>query len=66
MNAKHIPVNKKELAKNIEDFMTMLSDNPQRVAKYFKHERIAYVAASWFDCLVSAVINEFVDSNKME
>lgn len=46
VNAKHIPVNKKELAKNTEDFMTMLSNNPQRIVNYFKHERIAYAAAS--------------------
>jgi len=45
VNAKHIPINKKELTKNTEDFMKMLSDNPNRVASYFKHEKIAYAAA---------------------
>jgi len=44
VNAKHIPINKKELAKNTEDFMTMLSQEPQRIANYFKHEKIAYAA----------------------
>ena len=46
VNAKHIPINKKELTKNTEDFMTMLSQDTQRVANYFKHEKIAYAAAS--------------------
>jgi len=46
MNAKYIPVNKKELAKNTEDFMTLLSNNPQRIVNYFKHEKIAYAVAS--------------------
>ena len=31
---------------NTENFMSMLSNNPQRVAKYFKHEKIAYAVAS--------------------
>lgn len=44
VNAKHIPINKKELTKNTEDFMTMLSKDNQRVANYFKHEKIAYAA----------------------
>ena len=46
VNAKHIPINTKELTKNTEDFMTMLSQDSQRVANYFKHEKIAYAAAS--------------------
>ena len=46
VNSKHIPINKKELAQNTEDFMTMLSKDSQRVANYFKHEKIAYAAAS--------------------
>jgi len=46
VNAKHIPINKKELTKNTEDFMTILSQDTQRVANYFKHEKIAYAAAS--------------------
>jgi len=44
VNAKHIPINKKELTKNTEDFMKMLSQDSQRVANYFKHEKIAYAA----------------------
>ncbi|HEX32878.1 MAG TPA: IS630 family transposase [Candidatus Aenigmarchaeota archaeon] len=46
VNAKHIPINKKELAKNTEDFMTKLSQDSQRISNYFKHEKIAYTAAS--------------------
>jgi len=46
VNAKNIPVNKKELAQNTENFMSMLSNDSQRVANYFKHEKIAYAAAS--------------------
>jgi transposase len=46
VNAKSIPMNTKELTKNTENFMSMLSDNPQRVANYFKHEKIAYAAIS--------------------
>ena len=45
VNKEHIPVNKKELATNTENFMSMLGDNPERVANYFKHEKIAYAAA---------------------
>ncbi len=46
VNSKHIPINKKELAQNTENFMSMLSNDSQRVANYFKHEKIAYAAAS--------------------
>ena len=45
VNSKNIPINKKELAQNTENFMSMLSKKPQRVANYFKHEKIAYAAA---------------------
>ena len=44
VNAKHIPINKKELTKNTEDFMNMLSQDSQRVANYFKHEKIKYAS----------------------
>ena len=44
-NAKNIPTNVKELTQNTENFMTMLSDDSDRVANYFKHEKIAYAAA---------------------
>jgi len=47
VNAKQIPVNKKELAQNTENFMRMLNNSPQqRVSNYFKHEKIVYAAAS--------------------
>ncbi len=45
VNSKNIPNNKKELAQNTENFMSMLSKKPERVANYFKHEKIAYAAA---------------------
>lgn len=44
VNAKYIPMNKEELAVNTENFMTMLSNDSQRVANYFKHDKIAYAA----------------------
>lgn len=44
-NKENIPTNKEELAVNTENFMKMLSNNPTRVANYFKHEKIAYAAA---------------------
>ena len=44
VNAKYIPTNKEELALNTENFMKMLSNDFQRVANYFKHEKIAYAA----------------------
>ncbi len=44
VNKENIPVNKKELAVNTENFMTMLSKDTKRVANYFKHEKIAYAA----------------------
>jgi len=31
---------------NTENFMSMLSNNLQRVANYFKHEKIAYAVTS--------------------
>jgi transposase len=43
-NKEHIPINKEELAVNTKNFMTMLSKDPQRVANYFKHEKISYAA----------------------
>jgi len=46
VNKENIPINKNELTVNTENFMSMLSNNPQRVANYFKHEKIAYAAAS--------------------
>ena len=43
-NSKNIPTNKKELTENTENFMSMLNNDPDRVANYFKHEKIAYAA----------------------
>jgi len=45
VNVKMIPTNKKELTQNTEYFMNILSNDSARVASYFKHEKIAYVAA---------------------
>lgn len=45
VNKENIPINKKELTHNTEKFMKMLENNPQRVANYFEHEKIAYAAA---------------------
>jgi len=44
VNKENIPINKKELTVNTENFMAMLSDDPTRVANYFKHEKIAYAS----------------------
>jgi len=44
VNSKYIPTNTKELTRNTEDFMQMLSQNPQRIANYFQHEKIAYAS----------------------
>ena len=44
VNKESIPINKKELTVNTEKFMNMLSNNPERVANYFKHEKISYAA----------------------
>lgn len=44
VNAKNIPTNKNELTENTNEFMNMLSNTPQRVANYFKHDRVAYAA----------------------
>ncbi len=35
VNSENIPINKEELAVNTNNFMTMLSNSPQRVANYF-------------------------------
>jgi len=44
VNKENIPINKKELTVNTENFMSMLCDDPTRVANYFKHEKIAYAS----------------------
>jgi len=44
VNKEHIPINKEELKDNTERFMQKLEQNPEHVARYFKHEKIAYAA----------------------
>lgn len=44
MSAKKSPKNKEILQKNVQDHMDMLSCNPQRIKKYFKHKEIQYAA----------------------
>ena len=44
VNAQYIPKDKEELAKNTERFMKSLENNPNRVANYFKHEKIQYAS----------------------
>ena len=44
VNAQSIPKNKEELAENTERFMKSLANNPNRVANYFKHEKIQYAS----------------------
>lgn len=44
LSAKKSPKNKQTLHKNVHDHMQMLSNNPQRVKKYFKHKDIQYAA----------------------
>jgi len=38
------PKNVNELQKNVENHMTLLQQNPDRVAKYFQHKDINYAA----------------------
>lgn len=42
---KETPRNEKQLKKNVHSHMKLLQRNPERVAKYFKHESIKYAAA---------------------
>jgi transposase len=44
LSEKQAPKNVKELQSNVENNMAMLKENPERVAKYFKHENIQYAA----------------------
>ena len=44
VNKEHIPTNKEELKVNTEKFMQKLEKNPEHVASYFQHEKIAYAA----------------------
>lgn len=42
---KAAPKNEKQLRKNVQSHMKLLQKNPNRVAKYFKHESIKYATA---------------------
>lgn len=44
VNKEAIPTSKQELKNNTQKFMTMLNENPTRVANYFKHPKISYAA----------------------
>ena len=44
LSNKHAPKNVDELQKNVENHMTMLQQNSERVQKYFKHKDIEYAA----------------------
>ncbi|HID69171.1 MAG TPA: IS630 family transposase [Desulfobacterales bacterium] len=44
VNKEHIPITKKELKENTENFMNMLEKSPTRIANYFKHPKINYAA----------------------
>jgi len=44
LSDKPAPKNVDELQKNVENHMTMLQQNQERVKKYFKHEDITYAA----------------------
>lgn len=44
VNKEHIPANKEELQDNTERFMQRLEQDPEHVASYFRHEKIAYAA----------------------
>jgi len=45
VHRERIPRNKEELRENTEKFMRMLASDPQRIAAYFKHPKVAYAAA---------------------
>ena len=44
VDKENIPVNKEELQENTEKFMQRLEQDPEHVASYFRHEKIAYAA----------------------
>jgi transposase len=44
LSDKPAPKNEKQLKQNIENHMTMLKGNRERVEKYFKHEDVKYAA----------------------
>jgi hypothetical protein len=44
MSEKPAPKNQKQLMQNVEDHMNMLTQNSERVIKYFHHKDIKYAA----------------------
>jgi hypothetical protein len=44
MSEKPAPKNQKQLQDNVENHMNMLSQNSERVKKYFQHQDIKYAA----------------------
>lgn len=44
LSAKPAPKNKEKLKENLENHMQMLTKNPERVQKYFKHKDIQYAS----------------------
>jgi transposase len=44
LSSKPAPKNQKDLKENLENHMRMLSQNPERVQKYFNHKDIQYAA----------------------
>ncbi len=44
LSAKKSPKNKEILQNNVEQHMELLTNNPERVKKYFKHKSIEYAA----------------------
>ena len=44
LSAKKSPKNKEILQNNVEQHMDLLTNNPERVKKYFKHKSIEYAA----------------------
>lgn len=44
MSEKPAPKNEKQLRENVENHMTMLTQNSERVKKYFNHQEINYAA----------------------
>ncbi len=44
LSAKPAPKNQEKLQENVENHMTMLTQNPERVKKYFNHKDIQYAA----------------------
>ena len=44
LSQKPAPRNQQKLQENLEDYMSLLQNNQQRVKKYFDHQDIKYVA----------------------